>query len=599
MASNTSINLVGLDFDTLKNNIKTYLKTNTAFKDYNYDGSNMATLVDVLAYNTYLNSFYLNMVASEMFLDTAQLRDSIVSHAKELNYLPRSHTSAQAVVNIVITPQSTVSSVLIPKGTSFTTRVGSSTFSFATAENIVINNTANGSYVASNTSIYEGSYVTESFIYDESKSNQRFVLSNPTLDVASVAVTVIEDSAATIHTYTRAQSLFGVEPISKIFFIQPAENGQYEIVFGDGVFGRKPRNSSVVVVEYRVSSGSLPNGAASFVNDGAIDGHANVVITTVSPAVAGAAAESVESIRFNAPRAVATQERAVTVADYRTLLQIQFPEIQSVNVYGGEDLDPPQYGKVFISVDITDSDGIPNANKVVYRDFIRTRTPLTITPEFIDPDFTYIDVNTLVKYNVNISTKQSEEIRTIVQSAINDFSNQFLDDFQSTLRYSQLLKAIDAADSAIIGNETEVRAIKILATPTLKLGKGTNYVIDFAMPLSKEFYVTENRYLATLSHTIESSRFIFNGETCAIKDNAGILNIVTDQGDESVVVQSVGTTDYDTGRITLINFNPSSVSGGILKFYAVPASKDIFSTNNIILKILEQDINVDVQRVRE
>lgn len=599
MAANTSINLVGLDFDTLKNNIKTYLKNNTAFKDYNFEGSNMAMLVDVLTYNTYLNSFYLNMVASEMFIDTAQLRDSIVSHAKELNYLPRSYTSAQAIVNIAITPTSSVSSVLIPKGTSFTSRVGGTTYSFSTAENIVVNSSTNGVYTASNTTIYEGSYFTESFVYDESKTSQRFVLSNPTLDISSLTVTVIEDSAATIHTYLRAQSLFDVVASSKIFFVQPAENGQYEIVFGDGVFGRKPKNGSVIAVEYRVASGAAPNGASTFVSDGAIDGHTDVTITTVSSAVAGAVAESVESIRFNAPRAVSAQERAVTTSDYKTLLQIQFPEIQAISVYGGEDLDPPQYGKVFISIDIADADGVPNTNKNAYRDFIRTRTPLTITPEFIDPDFTYIDVNTVVKYNVNISTKQPEEISTVVQAAINEYSDTYLNDFQSTLRYSQLLKAIDNADNAIVGNETEVRAIKTLTAPTLKIGELENYTINFDMPLTQEFLVTENRFASNLAHSVESSQFIFNGKTCTIKDNAGTLNIVTEQGNESVVVQSIGTTDPSTGRLTLVNFNPSSVDGGVLKFYAVPASKDIFSTKNNILRILEQDINIDVERVRE
>jgi len=597
--ANTSINLVGLDFDTLKNNIKTYLKTNTAFKDYNFEGSNMAVLVDVLAYNTYLNSFYLNMVASEMFLDTAQLRDSIVSHAKELNYLPRSHISSQAVINIGITPSSNVSSVLVPKGTSFTSRVGGSTYTFTVAENIVLNSSVGGTYTAANTKIYEGAYVTESFVYDESKTNQRFVLSNPTVDTSSISITVIEDSAATILTYTRSQSLFDLTPSSKIFFVQPAENNQYEVVFGDGVFGRKPKNSAVIAVQYRVSSGALPNGASTFINDGAIDGHVNVAITTVSSAVGGSAAETSESIRFNAPRAVATQERAVTVADYKTLLQIQFPEIQSLNVYGGEDLDPPQYGKVFVSVDIVDADGIPQANKVIYSDFIKTRTPLTITPEFVDPEFTYIDVNSTVKYNVNISTKQPEEIKTVVQAAINEYSDVYLDDFESTLRYSQLLRAIDEADPAIVGNETQVRAIKLLATPTLRIGRPTNYVVDFDMPLSPEFYVTEKRFSTSLAHTVESSTFTYGGKICSIKDNAGTLNIVTDQENESVVVQSIGTTDFETGRLTLFDFNPSDVPGGIIKFYAVPASSDIRSTKNVILRVLEQDINIDVERVRE
>jgi len=599
MAANTSVNLVGLDFDTIKNNLKTYFKNNTAFKDYNFEGSNMAMLVDLLAYNSYLNSFYLNMVASEMFLDTAQLRDSVVSHAKELNYLPRSHKSAQAVINIAITPTSSVSSVLIPKGTSFTSRVGSTTYSFNTSENIVLNSSVNGTYTATDVTVYEGSYYTDSFVYDETKTNQRFVLSNPTLDISSATVTVIEDSGSVIESYSRAQSLFDVTPLSKIFFVQPAENSQYEIVFGDGVFGKKPKNGSVATVEYRVSSGELPNGASTFVNDGAIDGHTNITITTVSSAIGGAVAESIESIRFNAPRAVATQERAVTTTDYKTLLQVQFPEIQSINVYGGEDLNPPQYGKVFVSVDIMDADGVPNANKLIYKDFIRTKTPLTITPEFIDPEFTYVDVNSLVKYNVNISTKQPEEIKTVVQAAINDFSDQNLDDFESTLRYSQLLKAIDAADPAIVSNETQVRAIKILTAPTLQVGRATNYVIDFDMPLTDEYYITANRFSANIGHTVISSRFTFGGKTCAIKDNAGTLNIVTDQGEESVVVQSVGTSNTSSGRLTLSNFNPSSVEGGVLKFYAVPASKDIFSRKNIILRILEQDINIDVERVRE
>lgn len=599
MAGNTSINLVGLDFDTLKGNIKTYLKNNTAFKDYNFEGSNMAVLVDLLAYNTYLNSFYLNMVSSEMFLDTAQLRDSIVSHAKELNYLPRSHTSSQAMVNIAVIPSTSVSSVLIPKGTSLTSRVGSGTYSFTTAENIVINTPTNGAYIAANTVVYEGSYFTDSFVYDESKPNQRFVLSNPTLDISSVNVTVIEDSASVVYNYTRAVSLFGVDSSSKIYFIQPAENGQYEVVFGDGVFGRKPKNGSVVAIEYRVSSGELPNGASTFVNDGPIDGHTNITITTVTSAAGGAVAESLESIRFNAPRAVATQERAVTVDDYKTLLQVRFPEIQAINVYGGEEEDPPQYGKVFISIDIKDSDGVPETNKRVYIDFIKTKTPLTITPEIIDPEFTYVDVNTTVKYNVNVTQKTPEEIKTIVQAAINDFSGVYLNDFNATLRYSQLVKAIDDADTSVVSNETEVQAIKLLSVPTLELGKSKNYTIDFDIPLSREFYVTETTFVSSVKHSVTTSAFIFNGSICYIRDNAGTLNIVTEVGDQTTVVKSIGSVNYDTGRVTLTNFAPASADGGRIKFYAIPQSKDIFSLKNKILTVLEQDINIEVERVRE
>lgn len=599
MAVNTSISLVGLDFDALKTNLKTHLKNNKAFRDYDYEGSNMAVLIDLLSYNTYLNSFYTNMVASEMFLDTAQLRDSIVSHAKELNYLPRSYSSARAKINIGITPNQSVSSVLIPKNTSFLTKIQNNTYNFVTDQNFVINTSDETGKYTAEIDIYEGSYVTDTFVFNSTNTSQRLVLSNPTIDVSSIVVTVIEDSGSTIQNYIRASSLFGVTSSSKIFFIQPAENSQYEIKFGDNIFGRRPLDGAAVVIEYRVCTGELPNGASTFVNDSSIDGHTNISITTVNAAVSGATSESIESIRFNAPRSVATQERAVTANDYKTLLQVQFPEIQAMNVYGGEDADPPQYGKVFVSVDVKNADGVPEANKAVYKEFIKTKTPLTITPEFIDPEFTYIDVNAIVRYNVNVTSKQIEEIRTLAQIAINQYSDQYLNNFESTLRYSQLVRAIDAADSSIVGNETQVRALKILAAPALKIGIATNYTIRFDIPLSQEFYVTATTFLTAASHTIKSSSFSFAGRTCFIEDNAGVLNIATEEGSNTRILKNIGNVNYTTGTLTLSNFNPSDVFGGRLKFYAIPASKDIFCRKNIILRVLEEDINIEIERVRE
>lgn len=599
MAANTSFNLIGLDFDTLKNNLKTHLKGNTAFKDYNFEGSNMGMLIDLLSYNTYLNSFYTNMVASEMFLDTAQLRDSIISHSKELNYLPRSYISARAIVDINIRPTSSVSSVLIPKGTSFTSRVGSNVFSFITSENIVINTGVDGVYNVTDVKLFEGSYVTDTFVYSTSTSNQRFVLSNPTVDVSSIAVTVVEDSGSSVSSYIRASSLFGVTDQSKVFFIQPAENNQYEIVFGDNVFGKRPKNAAAIVVEYRISSGELPNGASTFVADGAIDGHTDVEVITKNNAVSGAVTESIESIRYNAPRSVATQERAITSNDYKTLLQTQFPEIQALSVYGGEDEDPPQYGKVFISVDIKDADGVPESNKAAYFDFIKTKTPLTIKPLFISPEFTYIDVNSHVRYNVNVTQKTPEEIKATVQAAINDYNNTQLNDFESTMRYSQFCKFIDNCDNSIVSNETTIKAIKILSAPTLKFNIENNYTIKFDIPLTREYYVTGETFSSLAEHTIRSSRFIFNGKTCYIKDSAGNLVIVTESGSNNVFVKLIGRVDYTTGTVVITNFAPQDAPGGIIKFYAVPESKDIFSRKNIMLSIREQDIAISVERVRE
>jgi hypothetical protein len=594
--ANSSINLIGLDFDTIKQNLKEYFKNNTAFKDVDYESSNINMLMEVLAYNTYLNSYYVNMVASEMFLDSAQLRDSIVSHAKELNYTPRSFSSAQAVVDVQITPATPVSSVLIKKGTSFSGKRDGRLFTFVTDRSFVLNTAVDGVYTITDMPIYEGVYTTDSFVYGA--TSQNFVLSNPTIDLASLSVAVIEDNGQTQLIYTRAFSLFGIDSTSKVFFVQPTVNGQYEIKFGDNTFGRTPKEGAVVVASYITCNGELPNGIDRFISDGPIDGHTNVSVTTVSAATSGSISESIESIRFNAPRAVATQERAVTADDYKTLLQVQFPEIQSINVYGGEDEDPPQYGKVFISVDVVGSDGVPDANKNIYIDYIKTKTPLTITPEIVNPDFTYVDVNTTVRYNIGVTQKTPEEIQTAVQSAINQFSDVYLDDFEATLRYSQLVKAIDEADKSIVSNETEVRAIKQLTTPTLQPGVSKNYSISFDLPLSREFYVTETTFSRNAKHTIVTSSFVFNGNICYIKDNAGILNIVKDVDNQTTVVKSVGSVDYDTGRVTLTNFAPTDVPGGIIKIYAVPASKDIFSRKNIVLRILEQDINIQVERVR-
>jgi len=597
--ANTSVNLVGLDFDTIKQNLKNHFQNNTAFRDVDFEGSNINVLLEILAYNTYLNSFYTNMVASEMFMDTAQLRDSVISHAKELNYTPRSFSAAQATIDLSITPTTPVSSVLVRKGTSFTGRRGSKSYTFVTDRSYVINNaTANGAYVVSDLPIYEGVYTSDSFVFN-SAAIQKFNISNPTIDLASLAVAVVEDNGAAQLSYNRAFSLFGVSPTSEVFFIQPTVNGQYEILFGDGTFGRTPKEGATIVASYTACNGELPNGVDMFLNDGAIDSHTNVAITTVSAAISGSISESIESIRFNAPRAVATQERAVTTNDYKTLLQIQFPEIQSLNVYGGEDAEPPQFGKVFITVDIADSDGIPDVNKAAYLSFIKTRTPLTITPVIVDPDFTYVDVDTTVRYNINVTQKQSEEIATLVQGAINGYSSLNLDDFEATLRYSKLVNEIDNADSSIVSNETTIAALKFLAAPILDFGTLKNYIINFDLPLSREYYVTESTFSSDAAHTVTTSLFTYKGIICSIMDNTGTLNIVTDRSGFTSVVEPIGTVDYQTGRIVLTNFAPASAPGGLIKFYAVPESKDIFSRRNVILRILESDININVIKVRE
>ena len=587
--ANSSINLIDLDFNSLKSSLKSYLSSQSKFQDYNFDGSNMSVLLDVLAYNTYLNTFYMNMVASEMFLDTAQLRDSIVSHAKELNYLPRSFRSAQANVNISITPSTNVSSVVIPAKTGFTSRVGSNTFNFVTSESIAITTSSNGVYYANNATLYEGSYVIDTFVKNSAIENQRFVLNNPTIDTTSIEISVSENSGANVYTYTQAYSLFGVVSNTNIFFVQPAENEQYEVVFGDDISGRAPRNGAVISITYRVCSGELPNGADTFVNNSSIDGHSNVAIAINFEAISGSVSESNTSIKFNAPRSFQTQERAITESDYEILLTREFPEIQAISVYGGEKESPPQYGKVFISIDVENSDGIPEIKRNIYNNYLSDKVPLGIVTEIVNPDFVYLKVDTSVNYNFNITTLSENQLSTKVLTTISNYNNTYLNDFNASFRYSNFVTSIDNTDNSIINNDTEVIPYCLL---TLNTGVDT----DFTFSFGAEILITtpsEQSHSITADRGLFSSSFIFNGLNCQLEDDGiGNIRIVRVTSTNHIEKVKIGTINYTTGSITISNLNVDSFTGSGIKLYAKIVSQDYTSSFRNILKIKPEDINV-------
>jgi hypothetical protein len=594
--ANTSIDLVGLDFTDLKNNLKSFLKTNTQFKDVDFEGSNMSVLLDLLAYNTYLNGFYTNMVASEMFLDTAQLRDSIVSHAKELNYVPRSFNSSKATITVDITPSTSVSSIVVPRYTSFTSRVGANTYSFTTDESFVLVNSNNNVYTTT-LEVYEGIVTSETFIVNQSNTTQRFVLSNPTIDVSSIIMTVYEDSGQTELAYTKATQLFGVSNTSKVFFVQAAENQQYEIVFGDGVYGRKPKDGAAVVIKYRACSGELPNGSLTFVPDGPIDGHTNIVVTTDLIASGGAVGESLTSVRFNAPRSFQAQDRAVTTSDYETLLLNQFADIQALSVYGGEDATPPQYGKVFVSVDVANADGAPMSRKKSYSDFIKDKTPLTINVEFVDPDFMYVEVVSDVQYNVNNTTKTAADIRTAVQAAISSHNNTYLSKFKAYLYLSSLTGDINNADSSIVSNDTSIRIIKRYVPP---LNTSHSFVISTDNALKtepgKKLIISEPHY----GHTLTSSTFTYQGtKSIMVDDTLGNVHIAAERNGTIQILGKVGSINYTTGRMVIDAFNVSEYEGNYIEFIFQTASNNITCIKNTIMAIDPRDVTVNVIGVKQ
>jgi hypothetical protein len=596
--ADSSISLTQLDFNEYKASLKAYLTEQEEFRDYDFDGSNLSVLLDILSYNTYQNAFYMNMVSNEMFLDSAKLRDSVISHAKELNYLPRSFTSAKADIQLTITPTDpNKNSIVIPKGTGFISRVDDYTYTFTTSQNIVITNKVNGSFVSDTITVYEGNYLSDTYAVNYNNP-LIFKINSKNVDASSVAVTVLEDNGSAILEYSRATSLFGYTETSRVFFLQPGVGDLYEVVFGDGIVGRKPKNNSVVIIEYRTSNGELPNGAFRFINSGRIDNEANVAITTISAAADGAVAEDLNSIKFNAPRAFTTQERAITAEDYQNLLKANYPEINAVTAYGGEDATPPQYGRIFVSVDLTDVDGLPKIKEDEYKRFLRSRSSVAMEPIFISPDYTYLNVTGTVKYNINRTGLNPEDIRTFVIDSILNYASINLNSFAKTFRYSKLVQAIDATDESVISNETDISLVKYL-TPDLNVP--LNLTVDFKCPLTIEIPLLGDEHPMIDVHGVTSTPFTYTGiQNCVLEDNGdGVMRIVTSAGANHKKIVDVGTVDYDTGVVRLNNLTIQNYVGTSLKIYAEPRSRDITAIQNVILNIIEPDVNITIEQIRE
>jgi hypothetical protein len=566
------------------------------------------------------------MVSNEMFLDSAKLRDSVISHAKELNYLPRSFRSSSAVIQLVITSTDAEKrSIVIPKGTSFTSRVDDFTYNFSTTENYVITNrTPAGSslvYESEPIRIYEGNYLSDTYTVNYDRPLV-YKISNKRVDIESLSVTVFEDNGTTVQTYKRATSLFGHDGNSKVFFLQPGIGDTYEVVFGDGVVGRKPKNNSACIIEYRTCNGELPNGAFKFINTARIDNEPNIVIETITAASDGAVAEDLNSIKYNAPRAFTTQERAVTSEDYENLLKANFPEINAVVAYGGEDATPPQFGRIFLSIDLDEVDGLPKIKEAEYKRFLRSRSSVAIEPLFVSPDYTYLYVNTNIKYNINLTGLNPEDIRTFVIDSILNHASTNLNNFGRTLRYSRFIRDIDSAEASIISNETKIELIKYL-TPVLSttvtgsatttsgslvslatsgvVSSGQNVTIDFKNALQNDIPGKGSEYLTGDIHVVSSSTFTYNGlSNCRLEDDGdGVMRIVNTSGTNNRTILDIGTVDYDTGIIRINNFNITNYTGTSLKIYAKPRTLDITSVQNVILNILENDVDVTIEQIRE
>jgi hypothetical protein len=595
MPANNSISLVSLDFDTIKSNLITYLQNNPAFADFNFEGSNINVLLDILSYNTFLNSFYLNMAVSEMFIDSAQNRDSVVSIAKALNYTPRTYTSSLAILDCHF-PQSGLSTFTIPQGTKFSGKNSNNTFTFVTRDSVTVY-PSGGYFTVANLNVYEGKYVSDVYVVDNTIQNQRFILSNDNLDGNSLAVTVVENNGANTTLFTQSTSLFGLTNTSPVYFLQGAENGQYELKFGDGVFGRAPLNGATILANYMITSGSDANMANNFQLDdnlGTYNGYGSFILPTITVSNSsfnGANSESIESIRFNAPISFQTQERAVTVNDYKQLILQQYTDIKNVHVYGGETVNTSvQFGKTFITYATYSGYNISDSEKIDIENFLLQRNILGITPVIVDPTYLYLDVYTTVKYDPNQTVLSAIGIQNLVANTIIQYNTNNLQDFNTEFRLSDFMTAISNTDVSISSNETKV-VMKKIQTPQLNspisLNISFNNAIEPGSFLSTTFLSNGVTYQYTdYNPNVNSFNISQSSSGIVINNTSNIIYLQSIVSSGNSVYTNVGNIDYNNGVINIgqIVVNDFLGNEGIV-FYASPLEENVTSFNTDIIEI--------------
>ena len=593
----TTVNsITNLDFDQVKADLKTYLKGQNQFKDYDFEGSNMSVLLDILAYNTYQNNFYTNMAISEMFLDSAQLRDSVISHAKSLNYLPRSYSSSVAKIAVRLTvPAPYPATITIPAKTKFIARCGNKTFTFYNSDAVSIPN-INNTFVYNNLDVYEGSYITEAYSVTNANT-QRFVISNKNVDTGSIRVTVKETSTDASGTiYMPKSNIFGVVSTDNVFYVQPYFDDKYEIGFGQNIFGNAPTNGNVVLIEYRTTVGSEANGITSIAPSGTISGYqATVILNTTSSG--GSDLETIESIKYFAPKSIQIQDRAITKSDYEIILKNKFPEIQAALAFGGEEKDPPQYGRVIVAVDTNNAYGLSSNDKNKYYNYLKDRTALGIEPIIEAAEFMYLYVTSNVYYNINVTDLSPPAIKVLVANAISTYSTNNLSDFKKPFRYSNFTSAIDNSDTSILSNDTSIQAI-IAINPTLNANN--TYSLQFRNQLIIDHPLTDGELITTHKPAIKSSTFTYNGKASAFiqDDGEGKLQILRTTASGFIYLnRNIGTVDYTTGKVVIKNLNISAYQGSDVRIYAKTLLSDITPPNNRIITIRPEDVLITVYGV--
>ena len=488
-SANSGLQITNLDFTSIKSSLKTFLSQQDTLKDYNFDGSALSVLVDLLAYNTQYNAYYLNMVANEMFLDSAVLRNSVVSHAKMLNYTPKSAVAPKATVNLVVN-QVTTSTLTLPKFTEFISEaIDGINYTFVTTDATTVNVVANTA-TFSETVISQGIPSSYSYTVNTTTNPQQiFEIPDTNIDTSTLLVSIQESSSnLNFQTYTQASNYLELTPTSKVYFLQEGMNGNYQIYFGDDILGKTLVDGNIVNITYISTNGTAAFGANSFAIMSSVGGFSNTVVTSASSASNGADKETITSIKYTAPKAYAAQGRAVTKEDYIYLIQNNSTNlpIDSVSVWGGEENDPPVYGQIFCAIKPSGGYTLTTTQKQkLIQEVIKPISVLTVTPTIVDPDYTYVRIDTKVLYDPRKTTLNAGQIKQSVISAINTFSQQTLNTFNSTFKTPILITTIQNANPSIITNESNIRLQKKFYP---RLNSRTTYYLNFGVPLKRNYF---------------------------------------------------------------------------------------------------------------
>ena len=598
MARAHRLDISELDFENIKSSLKRFLSNQTQFKDYDFEGSSMAVLLDLLSYNTHYLAYNANFVANEMFMDTAQLRSSVASLAKLVGYTPNSARAPIADLKLVIN-DGTGSTITIPAGTKFSSAIDGLTYTFVTVGDHVVQ-PIDGVYTAQSLEVYEGTYVSYNYTVDTSDIDQRFLIPSDRADSTTISVAV-QNSASdvTTSTYNKATSITELNGDSKVYFLQEAEDGQYEIYFGDGVIGKKLDDGNIISISYVVTNKTEANGATSFSLSGSISGFTDVTITVNSSAQGGAEPETLQSIKTNSANFYASQDRAVTVEDYKTKTKQLYANVQSVSAWGGEDNDVPFYGRVYISILPTSGSNLTESTKSRIITNLKKFSVASVTPVIVDPEITNIILRSSIKFDAGATTKVSDAIKSDVITTITNYNANTLQSFDNMFRHSKVVGLIDDTDDSILSNVTTVQLRKSF-TPTL--GSSQKYSIAF----SNALYNPHSGHASDGGGILSSSGFKIDGNTTDVfflddDGNGNVRRYKMDGSARSYANNTQGTIDYSSGLVEVNSLNVSNIenirgaASTVIEITVKPNSNDIVPIRNQVLDIDVANSSVTVE----